>query len=322
MIEKPGTYDLDDATYHSDPAPTPSFSAGIGKILLLGTPMHGASAHPRLTVPEDVGEGEDDEEEDASGKFDIGTASHAIHTGKGAEIVEIESFTADGTPSKTKGTKAWKEGAAAARAAGKTPLSPTEAARCRRLVARSRVQLVESFGYDPFGEPENNELALFWKHKNRTWCRAKADALDLDHKIAWDLKTTPGYADPQSWPEQQDRANYIAMRAAHYLEGLGQIFGPGWRYRFWVVETKRPHCAVAVELPESWIDRGAEQRDVALREFEHCLALGKWKGWARGVVTPEDPSYAETRWLNRRDSRPTEAARELAKLAQAPERMR
>ena len=81
---------------------------------------------------------------------------------------------------------------------------------------------------------------------------------------------------------------------------------------------KRPHCAVAVELPATMIERGADQRRIALREFEHCLALGRWKGWAKGVVVPDDPGYAETRWLQRRDNRPTEAAIEIAREMQAP----
>ena len=74
---------------------------------------------------------------------------------------------------------------------------------------------------------------MLWKI-GQTWCRAKPDALDLEHKIAWDLKTTPGYADAQSWTDTQERTGMIGLRAAHYLDGLAHCIGPGWRYRFWI----------------------------------------------------------------------------------------
>lgn len=321
-IEKPGIYDLDDDTYHGDPCAEPSFSAGIGQIILQGAAAHAAHAHPRLGPPKDP---DAEEEESTAGKFDIGKAGHALHTSKGGDLVEIAPYLKDGTPTTSKNAASWKEPAALARSLGQTPLLPSEMRRVRGLVDRSREQLLENYGYDPFGNPEQNELAIVWKAigvGTGTFCRCKPDAIDLDHKVIWDLKTTLSYARAQAWAESQDRSGFIGLRVAHYLNGIAHVIGPGWRYRFWVVESKPPHCAVALELPGSWIERGEDQRQTALGEFAHCLATGRWKGWAKQVVIVDEPAYAEGKWLQQRDNRPTQAALEMARAAQAPEGMR
>src|SRR5258708_2254328 len=47
-ITAPGIYDLDDDDYHQDPAPEPSLSSSIVKLLDQQTPAHAYAAHPRL----------------------------------------------------------------------------------------------------------------------------------------------------------------------------------------------------------------------------------------------------------------------------------
>lgn len=305
MLDTPGIYDLTDEEYFADPCPLPSLTAGIAKTLLQGTPMHAADEHPKLALPDMPPK----EEEEDAGRFDIGKSSHALLTGKGAEIYEVDA--------KSWSTKAAKEARDAGRAAGMTPLLIEQADRVRRMVELAKSQLIEGVGYNPFDNPENNELTMIWKDAE-VWCRAKADCLDLDHRICWDFKSTMGYADPQPWASAQDRSNMIAMRAAHYLHGLHKLIGPGWRYRFVVQETKRPFCLSVVELPAVWLLTGEDQRATATKHWDHCLRTGKWKGWMKGVVVVDEPSWNEPNWTERRDNRPTEAALELSRQSQAP----
>ena len=88
LIEAPGIYDLDDDTYHGDPCPTPSMSAGNAKRLFQATPRHAADDHPRLRLPDLP----DDDEDGAAPQFDLGKACHALVTGKGAEVVSLDAF--------------------------------------------------------------------------------------------------------------------------------------------------------------------------------------------------------------------------------------
>jgi hypothetical protein len=314
MIDRPGIFDLSDDEYFSDPCPEPSLSAGIAKTILRATPMHAADEHPRLQLA-DLPE---DESEDV-GKFDIGRAAHALLLGKGDPLVEVVSHTKDGEISNNKNTTAWKDGAAAARAAGQTPLLPAEMARVRFVVDRARAQLVDGLGFDPFADPVRHERSMIWKD-GPVWCRGKADCLDMHTTTPtiWDLKTTAGLADPRPWATTQDRANFIALRAAHYLHGTRMLLGAGWRYRFVVVETRRPFALSVIELDGGWLDMGEDQRQTAVRFWQHCLAADEWRGWAKGVVTVDQPAWGEAHWVEDRDSRPTQAARDIAREAQRP----
>lgn len=309
-IETPCILDLDDETYHGDPCVLPSLSAGCAKVLLTATPMHAADAHPRLRVP-----GLPPKEPDADPKFDIGKAAHAIMTGKGADVAIVDA-------------KDWRSGAAkaareAARAAGKTALLADQAEGVLLMIRLIRDQLIAdpAIGYDPFGRPEHNEMSMFWTD-GRVWCRAKPDAIDYDHRIIWDLKTSGTLADPDAWTLTQISATGIDLRAAHYLHGARSLLGPGWRYVFVVAEAARPHAISVVELPGLALEMGEDKRQHAVRRFGQCLEMGLWPGWPAGFNRPELPEYVETKWVARRDrdraASPSPAAMRAARDMQAP----
>ena len=313
-LDQPGIFDISDEVYFADPCPEPSLSASVAKRLLDATPRHAADEHPRLRLPDLP-----DEDDEAEPKFDVGKACHALVTGKGAEVVEIVGVKKDGSPSKSKNTASWKEQAAAARAAGQTPLSPSEAARVN-LMARLLDEQLRSdpeIGRNPFAERANNELAMLWRD-GPVWCRAKPDAIDYENRIVWDLKTTDALADPTSWTDTQIRATSIDLRAAHYLHGTSRLIGPGWRYLFVVAEARRPHAISVVELPGIYLETGEDKRQRAVSWWGRCLTAGEWKGWPQGVNRPEPSPHHEARWLERRDRHPSAAALAAGMAAQAP----
>ena len=315
LVDTPGVYDLPDSVYFSDPCPTPSMSAGNAKRLLQATPRHAADDHPRLRL-DDLPVDEDDE---TGGKFDVGKATHAIVTGKGGAIIEIASMTKDGVASDSKNTKAWKEGATAARAAGDTPLLPSEAAKVRLMaeVLDRHLRADPEIGRNPFADRANNELAMFWRD-GPTWFRAKPDAIDYGARIIWDLKTTDGLADPDAWTKTQISATGIDLRAAHYLHGAKRLLGEGWRYVFVVVEARRPHAISVVELPSVVLEMGEDKRYRAATAWTRCLALGRWPGWPGGIIRPEVPDFIETQWVGRRERHPSAELLRAAYEAQAP----
>src|SRR6266403_3199123 len=81
---KPGIYpDMDSATYFSDPAPSPSLSQSIAKIILDNSPLHAKLEHPKLCPPVT---GDDDLDEKYVKAQAIGNAAHKILLGRGKEI--------------------------------------------------------------------------------------------------------------------------------------------------------------------------------------------------------------------------------------------
>jgi hypothetical protein len=294
-IGEPGIFDLDEATYHGDPCPAPSLSAGVAKRLLEATPYHAAADHPRLRLPDLP-----DEEPEHEPKFDLGRATHAVKTGKGGAIVEVEA--------KDWRTGAAKDARAAAVVAGNTALLTSQAERVRLmcdLISR-QLRADPAIGCDPFADRDRNELAMIWRD-GPIWCRAKPDAIDYDRRILWDLKTTDGLADPDAWTQTQLRATAIDLRAAHYLHGARALLGPGWRYVFVVAEARRPHAISVVELPASTVETGEDKRRRASARWAECVALNFWPAWPPGFNRPEVPDFHEARWLERRDRHPSPA---------------
>ena len=308
VIEIPGIYDLPDETYFADPCPTPSMSAGNAKRLLQATPRHAADDHPRLRL-DDLPDSDGDESD--SGKFDVGSATHAIVTGKGGKIVEVAAKDWRSGPA--------QEARAAAHAAGNTPLLPKQVRKVLLMadLLDRQLRADPEIGKNPFADRANNELAMFWRD-GQTWFRAKPDAIDYGARIIWDLKTTDGLADPDAWTKTQISATGIDLRAAHYLHGAKRLLGEGWRYVFVVVEARRPHAISVVELPSVVLEMGEDKRYRAATAWTRCLALGRWPGWPGGIIRPEVPDFIETQWVGRRERHPSAELLRAAYEAQAP----
>lgn len=316
-IETPGIYDLSEDVYHADPAREPSLSAGSAKTLISGTPLHCAFEHPRrreLLPHFDPAMLQRKEAAESDPKFDVGRAFHAIHTGKGGQMVVV-----DAKDWRSKEAKAAREEATAA---GDTALLTEQADRVLDMSKAVHRELVGQLGRDPFVDRETNELAMFWRDQDRgVWCRSKPDSLDYASRVLDDLKTSGMLADPEGWTATQLRATAIDLRAAHYLSGAKSLLGTGWRYRFIVVEDKPPHALSILELDAQATETGEDMRRFAVNRFADCLRAGEWPAWAPGVHRVGAPGYHETRWLERRDriaNDPTPSALRAARELQAP----
>lgn len=281
----PGIYDLDDDTYHGDPAVTPSLSAGAAWSIIDETPLHVWSNSRRFNPfwePED------------SEKFDFGKAAHEVLTTKGEGIWRVDE--------KDWRTKAAKEARDEARAKGFVPLLGHQVDRVETMIEVLQITMTDLGIGNPFGNPANNERTVIWD-AGGTLNRLKVDTCDPHLRVAYDYKTAADN-DPENWLKT-NMDHGIALRTAHYLEGL-QAAWPGapWTYRFIVQEKGKnsPHTVSFIELPESTIDLGRHQLARAREMWNWCVERDRWPGRPAQIAMPQHPPWSETRWIERADA--------------------
>ena len=120
-----GIHQIAAEAYHADPAPAPSLSSTIAKVLLGQSPLHAWTASPRLNPAW---------EPKYSKTFDIGRAAHRETLGAGSDFCAIpdDILASNGAAS----TKAAKEFIESAREAGLTPLKSDEVTQIEAMRAK------------------------------------------------------------------------------------------------------------------------------------------------------------------------------------------
>ena len=126
MIDEPGIYDMDEATYNADPCADISLRSSIASKLVDrgSTPRHAWFACPRLNP---------DFKPDNRRMFDLGKACHASLLGKGSKLLIIKDDSYR--------SKMAKELRDAAYAVGEIPLLEYEAAQVFEMADAARQQL-------------------------------------------------------------------------------------------------------------------------------------------------------------------------------------
>jgi hypothetical protein len=285
MIEKPGIYlDFPTADYYADPAPVPSLTQSIAKVLLDKSPLHAWHAHPRLNP---------DYLHDDDRKFDVGNVAHAMMIGRGKaiEVLEYDDWR----------TKAAKEAREAAAAAGRLAILGKHAAKAGAMVAAAREQLeLRGLGHLFAAGQGDGEVVLAWPER-RIWCRQMVDWLTSNRLIFADYKTTDQSAAPfvlgrkmvaDGWPIQ-------AAMGERGLDVLHPESAGRRRYLFIVQETERPYALNVVQMSEIAMTMGRKQLQAAVTLWTQCVQTDRWRGYPTEVIIPEYPSYAETQWLER-----------------------
>ena len=166
-VPGPGLYRMPAEVYHADPAPEPSLSSSIAKLLIDRSPEHAFHAHPRLSGPK--------EESDPTRPKEIGTAAHKLLLDQGRDlvVVEAEAWT----------TKDAKVARAAAYAAGDCPILRPDLDRqvAESIAAQDTIAENIEEDYDEhrsFGEQVSDGLAAF----GGSWAFLISFALVL---VAW-----------------------------------------------------------------------------------------------------------------------------------------
>lgn len=147
------------------------------------------------------------------------------------------------------------------------------------------------------------EMTLAWRDElTGVWLRARPDFLpqtciDGDEvRVVSDLKfMAASHCSPRGFSKALDNFGYH-MAAAHYSEGIKQVFGKyptHWLHI--VIEKDPPHTVSLYELPVEDIERGRNLMRQAINVFDQCIKRGEWPGYADRPMQVGLPIYARMR---------------------------
>lgn len=278
-----GIHDISADDYHADPAPAPSLSSTLARLILNRSPRHAWTAHPRLNPDH---EGKD------SKAFDIGRAAHRAVLGKGGDFVAYpeELLAANGAAS----TKAAKDWADQVRANGMTPVKADEAEAVNDMAGEIMGRLAFM---DITFPPARSELTAI-AQIDGIWCRAMIDHAPEDprHPL-WDIKTTMD-ASPQAVMRSVMSYGYD-IQAAHYCDVWKAATGEDRKFRFVFVEKEAPHECCVVELGGDSMVMARKRARRAREMWAHCMTTGQWPGYPAEIVQIDLPEFYQARWLER-----------------------
>lgn len=265
--------------YHADPAPEPSLTSTIARVLLSRSPLHAWTQHPRLN--EEFERAHDE-------KFDVGSAVHALllEGRNGVSIIDAPDW-------RTKEAKVRRD---QARAEGRIPLLSGQWDEVCAMEEAVDAQILDlAVTPKPFsvGKPEQT---LVWKDDGGVWCRARLDFLHDDYAAVDDLKTTSRSASPREWSRSIFSMGYD-VQAAFYLRGVKALTNVDAEFRLVVCETAPPFAVSVLSLEPAALELANDKVTHAIRKWAGCLESGEWAGYPRMVAYAELPGWAEMQWL-------------------------
>lgn len=285
VITEPGVYQLSDADYHADPVPGGSLSASGAKVLLPpGCPARFAWQRQHGRPPKR--------------EFDLGHAAHREVLGVGTELEVIDAETWN--------TKAAKEAVAAARAAGRTPVKPSQMAQVAAMAAALREHPIAGELLDP--ATMLAEQSVFWVDGEAgIWRRARLDAITRpsaeEPLVIVDYKSCTA-ADLRSVERAMWNYGY-AGQAAWYLDAAETIPGFEQEMQFFFVfqEVDPPHLVTVVEPDVVALQVGRRRNREAIQLYRQCVESGQWPGH---TPTDEIPLVSVPAWAAREHTEPME----------------
>lgn len=272
-INEPGLYDLTMAEYLADPAPEPSFSASIGKLLLQMSPLHAWLAHPRL--------GNADAETNA--KTDFGSVVHELVLGAGSQyrILDVDNFL-------TNAAKAERD---AAIADGRIPIKAADFPRAEAAAREIRSQVMDVF------EEGVAEQTMIWRDGD-IWCRARPDWLIRAANMVFDLKVTGVSLSPlERKVERHIFEQWYDFTIAHYMDGYRRLIGEELEYRLLFVENHPPFSIRPFQLTGQGIEMGQRKLEAARSRWKRCMKDGKWPGIALELGRADPEPWQAAGWL-------------------------
>jgi hypothetical protein len=298
-ISAPGLYRMSEASYHADTAPQPSLSRSIGQKLILESPRHAFTAHPRLTKQED-------EEDKNSRARDVGSAAHALLLGQPTEIVVIEYADFK--------KKVAQDLRADAQERGAIPLLEKDAEKVEKMIFMARNRLIENehASVRAIVDPDatsvfHNEITGAWVDPcGQRWARFRADRLHEAPTMLsiLDYKTTEMSAAPDNVAKAIYTNNYH-FQDAFYRRGARLLFPEIDRHEkkleflFIVQEQEPPFEITVAKVDPAGRLIGEKMVSAAFMLWRKCWAENNWPGYPRETKTAECPAYVDTRWTSK-----------------------
>jgi hypothetical protein len=279
--------DMDSATYFNDPAPEPSLSQSIAKVLLDHSPMHARLEHPRL-CPATM---DDDDAEKYVSAQAIGNAAHKILLGRGKEI-----DTLDYNDFRTKEAKLARDLAVKA---GRVPILSKHLADATAMVAAALSQIKQHEASLTF-QNGSGEVAIICE-QDGVWLRSLVDWLGHDLRAVDDYKSGGVSVAPhviglrmvdQGWDIQ-------AAMQERILDVLDPKGAGRRKHRFIAQENTPPYALTVCEMSESVMTMGRKKLQAAINIWRYCTEEGEWPGYTNRVIVPEYPGFRESQWLER-----------------------
>ncbi len=270
-----GIHRIPSAAYHADPAPLPSLSTTIGKLITAKSPLHAWHACRRLNPnwkPVD------------KKTYDIGRAAHRAVLGCGDDYVAIpdEILASNGAAS----TTAAKAFIAEARGNDRTPLKSDEIDQIEamRVVAHARLK-----EYDIVLDPARSELAALAEIDD-VWCRAMFDNVPVNPVLPiYDFKTCED-ASPEACLKSILNYGYD-FQAEHYRAVWKAATGEDRRFVFIFQEKSAPYEVTLVALSGLFQSIGQSRAARARRLWAECTRTNTWPGYPIGMHEVDAPAW-------------------------------
>ena len=271
---EPGIHQMKAELYHSDPAPMPSLSNSIIKVLLTKSPAHARLAHPILNP---------DHKSVDSDRFSLGTAAHSMLLEGIDDVVIVEA-----DDWKTKDAKMQRDHA---RALGKTVLLRKHYVEASAMVGAAQAFIARMPMLSNVFAAGKPEQGLFWK-EGEVWCRGLIDWLSDDRKIIVDYKTTSSNS-PDDFIRSMGGFGYDTQ-AVFYTRGM-QALGHDPEFYFLVQEDSEPYSCYLVQAAESLWDMGESKVKRGIAWWTECLTHDAWPGYPDMIYMAEAPAWALTK---------------------------
>ena len=262
----------------------PALSSSAAHVLLEESPLHAWSRNPRLNPHH---------EKEESGKFDIGSACHAILLEGDFKRIAVVKAT-------DWRTKAAQETRDEARKAGMIPVLVEQMTAIEDMVAVAQEAISKSELADMF-KPDggDSEVTILWEDQGIA-CKSRPDRLSKDRRIIADFKTTGASAEPTAWVKGPMIGNGADLQAALGLRGLKAIGGglllheP--QFVFIVQEVSPPYAVSFVGFGEQFKLYADVRIDRAIKLWGKCLKSDKWPGYPSRIAWMAPPAWKTKEW--------------------------
>lgn len=186
-----------------------------------------------------------------------------------------------------RGTKAWD--ALEARAGGREILKPdeyAEACAMRDAIVR------HPKAAEVLAACSMREASMFWTDpKTGLHCKARADAMSVEHSVIADVKTCQDASDGAF---MRDIVNYkYHWQAAMYADGAEAIAKKPFLFVFIAVEKAPPYGVAVYLISEAFLAAGRKGYQNALNEVLFCMTNNTWPCYAEGAVEIQAPAWME-----------------------------
>lgn len=266
---EPGIFNLTAEQYHADPAPTPSLSCSIAKIIIDQSPLHAWHQHSRLNP---------NYEREEDSRFDLGSAAHMMLLEKREDAIHV--VNADDWRA-----KAAKEERDAARANGQFPVLERHYGDIVAMTqaAKNYVSNSELAGIFETGAAEQT---VMWQ-ENDVWYRCRPDL--MTPHMTLDYKSTAS-AEPEFITRQIGRMGYD-MQHSFYTRGIAAVTSER-PFIFLFQEVTKPYACSLVGLSNTYKELGRMKVKRAMDTWEKCLKSDTWPAYSNHIIYSEPTAWS------------------------------